>query len=45
MEALEVRRTGQKQTEMVIRMKAQHDIREMGKKGGMEGEEEECSHG
>lgn len=47
MKALEVMRTGQKQREMVIRMKAQHDIKETGsqKKGWMEGEEEKCSHG
>lgn len=47
MEALEVMRTGQKQREMVIRMKAQHDIKETGsrRKEGMEGEEEKCSHG
>lgn len=47
METLEVKRTGQKQREMIIRMKAQHDIKETGnqRKGGMEGEEEECSHG
>lgn len=47
MEALEAMRTGQKQREMVIRMKAQHDIKETGsqKKRGMEDEEEEGPRG